>query len=193
MSSYHDSVTSASGNYAAVIDFNSYRNSKLSDSEKDSSYLVATPRARARTHVREETHDLSDELTDIESVYEYYCDVFDRRRAAPAVRRDIASALSAGAKISLIIFALDEASLAPSPSWSYATTVISRCIAEGCFDREAAEKRSAAFRARFAQKKSVKTAAETKPRNDYTQRSYTESDFDGMFLDVMNREPRKDS
>ena len=192
MSYYHDSESSASGNIAAVIDLNEYRNSKFLNSEKESSYSVATPRARARTCVREDPSDLCSAVEGIETVYEYYCDVFDRRRVAPAVRRDIASALSSGADLSLVIFALDEASLAPSPSWSYATTVISRCIAEGCLDREAAEKRSAAFRAQYAQKKSMKTAAETKPRNDYAQRDLKESDFEDFYVDVMNRDWKKD-
>lgn len=192
MKFYHESHSSASEKIPAVIDFNQYRNSKFSesekeDSEKESSYLVATtPQARARTCAREESSDLYSVVDGIESVYEYYCDVFDRRRVAPAVRRDIASALSAGADLSLIIYALDQASLAPSPSWSYATTVISRCIADGCFDRDAAEKRSAAFRAQFAQKKRPKTAAESKPHNDFSQRSYTEPDFDNFYLDVTN-------
>lgn len=91
--------------------------------------------ARARTR---ETEELAD----------YFCDTFGAMRMPPVAQRAIEYALDQGMDASLIYNAMDEAALAPRPSWAYAAAILRRLIAEGCFTPEAYEARQAAFRKR---------------------------------------------
>ena len=66
----------------------------------------------------------------VEEVLRYYGDAFGVA-APPRVAREVTSLLSDGVDADMLLEIIDEASVAPRPSWCYARAIISRCLAEG--------------------------------------------------------------
>ena len=60
----------------------------------------------------------------------YYRDCFGTL-CPPRVQRELNSFLHVGMEEGVILEAMDEASIAPRPSWLYARAILSRCHAEG--------------------------------------------------------------
>ena len=102
------------------------------------SVTSSTTRLRARTRVREE-------------IEQYYCDTFGAPKAPPVAIREIEYALDAGLAPELIQTAIDEAALAPRPSWAYARAIIRRLLGEGVLTPEAYAQRQARWAARRSQ------------------------------------------
>ena len=105
----------------------------LHSQEKDYSVLTTSARARART--RESVEDLGD----------YAADALGWNRVPPVVLGDIGRFLDQGMDPFVIMTAIDEASIAPRPSWNYARAILRRCIAERCLTVEAYEIRQAEY------------------------------------------------
>lgn len=182
------SLYNNASNGAIIIDMHSYVRDKNNieqahrEQETTDYSVVTTPRARA--HVREgemEDVQMSQVMRELDSLYDYYCDAYGRTRVAPAIRRDIATALSDGADLSLIIYGIDESCNAPSPSWSYAMAVVRRCIRDGCMDADAAREQAAQYRASMRKKPAT-----------FAQREVTEDEFANIYVDVMQRPRRED-
>lgn len=132
------------------------------------------PGARACARVREEIGGKMDEMRDL---YAIYCDTFARDRVAAIVRREMAQAIEAGAEPSLIVYALEMAEIAPSPSWAYARAVMRRCMSDGCRTYEDCAARAERVRA-------------PKRGTTYQQRTITDEDVYASFVDPMARRPR---
>lgn len=192
---YHETGTTAT-----IIDLASYRRlaseASQQDREKDretnrkiASELASS--AGARAHAREGDGNSAaikpvtgDELRGyyaMDEVYAYYCDVYDRQRVAPSVRRDIAAAIDGGMEPAVIMAAMDAAAQAAAPSWAYARAVIVRCLSEGVLTLDAYDKRTEAHRASY----------QARPGRGYAERQVTEDDFEhGFYVDVMARRGR---
>ncbi|MDO4385093.1 MAG: hypothetical protein Q4E18_03735 [Clostridia bacterium] len=114
----------------------------------------------------------------MDEVYAYYCDVYDRQRVAPSVRRDMAAAIDGGMEPAVIMAAMDAAAQAAAPSWAYARAVIVRCLAEGVLTLDAYNQRTAAHRATY----------QARAGRGYAERQVSEDDFEhGFYVDVMAR------
>ena len=61
----------------------------------------------------------------------YYREVFGTAACPPVAQREISYFLGRGMEEDVICEAMDEASLAPRPSWRYARAVLDRCLSEG--------------------------------------------------------------
>ena len=70
-------------------------------------------------------------------VMDYYKAVFGTPTCPPVVKRELEAYYRAGMNAQVMIEALDEASVAPRPSWAYARAIIRRCISEGVLDIDA--------------------------------------------------------
>lgn len=105
------------------------------EEELSNSLSSTTTRTRARAHAREE-------------VEQYYCDTFGAAVTPPVAVRQIDYALERGMLPEVIMTAIDEAALAPRPSWAYARAIIQRLLAEGVLTPEAYGRRQAQFYAR---------------------------------------------
>lgn len=103
--------------------------------ELSKSLSSSTTRACARTRARAE-------------VEQYYCDTFGAPTAPPVAIRQMDYALEHGMEPELIMTAIDEAALAPRPSWAYARAIIQRLLAEGVLTPEAYAQRQARFYSR---------------------------------------------
>lgn len=191
MSVYHDTGA------CAIIDLASYRQRREPDREiereidsKIASELASSAGARARTRERDDNSAaISDAIKPVtgedmrgyhamDAVYAYYCDVYDRQRVAPSVRRDMAAAIDGGMEPAVIMAAMDAAAQAAAPSWAYARAVIVRCLAEGVLTLEGYNQRTAAHRASY----------QSRAGRGYAERQVTEDDFEhGFYVDVMAR------
>ena len=67
----------------------------------------------------------------------YYREVFGTAACPPVAQREISYFLGRGMTEDVICEAMDEASLAPRPSWRYARAVLDRCLSEGVKDIDA--------------------------------------------------------
>ena len=111
----------------------------------------------------------------MKDLYDLYMDAFQRDRVAAIVRREIAQAIEAGADPSLIVYAIEIAEIAPTPSWAYARAVMKRCMSDGCRTYE-----DCAARAERVKRKPI----------TYQQREITPEDENRIFIDPMQRRPR---
>ena len=103
--------------------------------ELSNSVTSSTTRVRAHARARDE-------------VEQYYCDTFGTAAMPPVAIRQIDYAFEQGMSPDLIMTAIDEAALAPRPSWAYARAIIQRLLAEGVLTPEAYTERQARFYSR---------------------------------------------
>ena len=94
-----------------------------------------TDYSRARAYAREANEIFVEEVAD------YYCETFGAPVMPPVAKRQCILALEQGLDASLVYTAIDEAALAPRPSWAYAAAILRRLCAEGCFTAAAYEER----------------------------------------------------
>ena len=111
-------------------------NEKNSVSQSVSS--STTTRARAREEIEEIIEDLSG----------YYCETFGTAACPPVARQRMRICLHAGMDPQLIATAMDEAAMAPRPSWAYAQAILMRLQQESCLTPEAYEQRQLQWAAR---------------------------------------------
>lgn len=104
--------------------------------------VVSTTRVRAREDETEREQRYAQQIAD------YYAEAIGRGFAPPAVRRAIQTLLRDGFEDAVLLAVIDEASMAPTPSWAYAQAIIRRLKAEGCktADQWEARQRKWAFR-----------------------------------------------
>lgn len=82
--------------------------------ENTSSQLLSSTTTRARANM----------------VENYYQECFGFR-CPPRAEREIITWIRDGVDAEMIMEAMDEATMAPRPSWLYARAIVNRCIAEG--------------------------------------------------------------
>lgn len=87
--------------------------------------------SHARANTREDEKFVDDEVA------EYYCKAFGVSLMPPVAKAACLRALEAGMEQSLIYLAIDEASIAPRPSWNYAAAILRRLQEEKCLTGEA--------------------------------------------------------
>lgn len=107
---------------------NEEREQELSNSVSES----LTTGARARTRTREEI---------IEEFSGYYCETFGTLTCPPVAKQRMRICLGSGMDPELIRTAMDEAAMAPRPSWAYANAILMRLLQEECFTLDAYELR----------------------------------------------------
>lgn len=78
----------------------------------------------ARAHTREEI---------IEEFSGYYCETFGTLTCPPVAKQRMRICLGSGMDPELIRTAMDEAAMAPRPSWAYANAILTRLLQEECF------------------------------------------------------------
>lgn len=105
---------------------NEEREQELTNSVSES----LTTGARART--REEI---------IDEYAGYYCETFGTLTCPPVAKQRMRISLNAGMDPELIRTAMDEAAMAPRPSWAYANAILMRLLQEECFTLDAYEQR----------------------------------------------------
>lgn len=182
MTLYDKGATCAS--MGQIIDF-SMLNSRtpLRENEKNGNHdnnYNNYPGARARVRVRE---GMTAEMDEMRDLYDLYCDTFGRDRVAAIVRREMAEAIEAGADPSLIVYAIEMAEAAPSPSWAYARAVMRKCMADNCKTYEDCEARAERMYARRSERRG----------QDFAQRDIRQDDFEhGFYVDVMKRGEKHD-
>lgn len=98
---------------------------------------LSTTRARARG----EDNEQSEKAQIVEELAAYYCATFGAATMPPVAERCCLSAMAAGMDEGLIFNAMDEAAMAPRPSWAYAAAIIRRLMQEECFTWDAYEER----------------------------------------------------
>lgn len=102
-------------------------------SKSDSvSELLTRGRARACARTREDglpeiTSDQTTRAVQLADLAEYYERSFGAY-CPQCARRDIADALDQGMTMDVILIAMDEAAIAPRPSWAYARAILRRCL-----------------------------------------------------------------
>ena len=112
---------------------NDERQAELSNS-------LSSSTTRVRAHARERAE-----------IEQYYCDTFGAPKAPPVAIREIDFALEHGLEPALIMTAMDEAAMAPRPSWAYARAIIRRLLGEGVLTPDAYAQRQARWQARRSQ------------------------------------------
>lgn len=101
---------------------------------------------RARARVREEDAAARVWEADIAA---YYQSTFGAA-LPPVAKRDIDAAMEAGIEPPVIMICIDEAALAPRPSWAYARAILRKLVSEGCCTEEQYHQRQRAWHARRA-------------------------------------------
>ncbi len=107
----------------------------LTESHSLTDSVTTRGRAHARAYTREDgiTEIRNDDNTlkavQIADLADYYKRTFGSYCPACA-RRDMAAAIEQGMTMDVIIIAMDEAAIAPRPSWAYARAIIRRCLME---------------------------------------------------------------
>ena len=127
-----------SSNTATIFPFPHTPNQENEEREQAVSKSVSeslTTGARARVRVREEIEDL------IDSYSAYYCETFGTLTCPPVAKQRMRICLHAGMDPELIRTAMDEAAMAPRPSWAYANAILMRLLQEECFTLSAYEDR----------------------------------------------------
>lgn len=81
-------------------------------------------------------------------IEQYFCDTFGAAKMPPVAIRQIDVVLERGMEPALIYTAMDEAALAPRPSWAYAAAILRRLMSEKVFTEDDYQKRQAAWRRR---------------------------------------------
>jgi len=125
----------------AVIPFPHTPNPENEEREEQLSQSLSssTTGARACARTRESA---------VEEIAQYYCDTFGAPKAPPVVIRECEFALEQGMSWQLILITMDEAALAPRPSWAYARAIIRRLLGEGVLTPDAYAQRQARWQAR---------------------------------------------
>lgn len=114
-----------------------------------SSSTTARAGARAYTRTRESEQQQAARIErDVDDLARYYCQALGAQRCPPMAMREMEGALLDGMDVAVIYRALDEASMAPRPSWAYARAILNRCFAEGALTLDAYELRQSLFYAR---------------------------------------------
>lgn len=108
-----------------------------------------TTRTRARN---EETPEGNPEETTLINVWkadiaQYYLDTFGVKMP-PVAKADVNDALEAGLEPVLVFRALDEAAIAPRPSWAYSRAILRRLVNEGCLTEAAYNARQRKWQSR---------------------------------------------
>ena len=119
----------------------------LTQSESVSDSLTRG-RAHARTRedgITEICQDSSTRAVAMRDLADYYQSSFGAY-CPQCARRDMAAALDAGLDYALLIVAIDEAAVAPRPSWAYARAILRRCINQGIHTEEDYSRGQAAWR-----------------------------------------------
>ena len=98
---------------------------------------LSSSTTRVRAHARERAE-----------IEQYYCDTFGAPKVPPVAIREIDFALEHGLDPALIMTAMDEAAMAPRPSWAYARAIIRRLLGEGVLTPDAYAHRQARWQAR---------------------------------------------
>lgn len=125
-------------NTARVYPFPHTPNPENEENEKELSNSLSSTTTRVRARARAE-------------IEQYYCDTFGAPKAPPVAIREIDFALEHGLDPALIMTAMDEAAMAPRPSWAYARAIIRRLLGEGVLTPEAYAQRQARWQARRSQ------------------------------------------
>lgn len=123
---------------------------------KTSATISPFPRTPNSEETEKKTGALSDSVSDYYSparararemaeIERYFCDTFGAAKLPPVAIRQITIALDQGMDYQLIMTAMDEAALAPRPSWAYAAAILRRLCCEGCWTPDAYRKRQEAF------------------------------------------------
>lgn len=118
-------------------------NEKNSVSNSVSESLTTGARACARTRTREEERE-----EHLEQIAGYYCETFGAAAMPPIAKRQCLIAMNQGLDPMLIYTAIDEAALAPRPSWAYAAAILRRLAQEGCLTTDAYLERQERWQAR---------------------------------------------
>lgn len=103
-------------------------NEKNSVSNSVSESLTTGARARTREEI-------------IDDYAGYYCETFGTLTCPPVAKQRMRMCLSSGMDPYLIQTAMDEAAMAPRPSWAYANAILMRLLQEECFTLDAYEQR----------------------------------------------------
>lgn len=122
-------------NFARIYPFPHTPNPEREEPRERVTDLVTeslTTSARACARTREDEREEA-----IEQIAEYYCETFGLAAMPPVAKRQCRVAMNQGLEEALIYTAIDEAALAPRPSWAYAAAILRRLCAEGCFTVEA--------------------------------------------------------
>lgn len=155
--------------YGRYIDFDTLREKKNEKNNSSTTGSGSTTTARARTRTREQKQ------ADFCMVMEYAEDAL-QLRAGRVMQQDVADALEDGIDPEVIIFCVQEAELAPRPSWGYARAVLRRCRNSGvktAADWEADKNR---------------WGSRNKAGGRFAQREYNSSDSDRFFVQFSDDE-----
>lgn len=107
--------------YGRYIDFDTLRNQKNENTRTSATGSGSSTTAHARTRTREER--LQEEFL---RVLEYAAEAL-QLRPGRVLQEDVRDALLDGISSEVLIACVQEAELAPRPSWGYARAVIRRC------------------------------------------------------------------
>lgn len=110
--------------YGRYIDFDTLREKKNENNHKSTTGTGSSSTARACARTREQKYE------DFCRVLEYAEDAL-QMRAGRVMQQDVAEALEDGMSPDVLIFCVQEAEMAPRPSWGYARAVLRRCRASG--------------------------------------------------------------
>lgn len=150
--------------YGRYIDFDTIRREKNENqNERSTGSSTAgtggSSTARARTRTREE----------FVRVLQYAAEAL-QLRPGPVLQRDVYDALADGMEADTLIACIQEAEVAPRPSWGYARAVIRRCRQSRILTMDDWEK----DRNRWGNRKN--------PAGNFDQRDYTEEDMRKIYV-----------
>ena len=104
----------------------------VSYSQSLSNSVTTRGRARARTRedgITEVGSDQTLRSVQLADLATYYQQTFGSY-CPQCARRDMAAALDEGMEMDVVLIAIDEAAIAPRPSWAYARAILRRCLME---------------------------------------------------------------
>lgn len=132
-------------NIAYLVKENEENEERRSISSTQYSKSSSTTRTRARNE--ETANDETTENVWKTDIAQYYFDTFGVKMP-PVAKFDVNDAIEAGLEPVLVFRALDEAAIAPRPSWAYARAIIKRLINENCLTESAYNARQAKWKAK---------------------------------------------
>lgn len=98
------------------------------ENQREVSQSVVSSSTTTRARAREEF------LAEVEP---YYCQTFGTASMPPVAQGRVMVCLNRGMEESLIYTAIDEAAMAPRPSWAYANAILTRLLQEECLTAQA--------------------------------------------------------
>ena len=116
-------------------------------SRTTSSTLSTSTTTRARARNEETDNEKTLENVWKTDIAQYYLDTFGVKMP-PVAKADVNDALEAGLEPVLVFRALDEAAIAPRPSWAYARAILRRLVNEGCLTEAAYNARQRKWQSR---------------------------------------------